>query len=363
MRVAVRADSGTEMGVGHIMRCLTLLDQLAGRLENLEALFVCREHLGHLAALIEARGYPVALLKVNTEIAFSNSLPEHERWLAETSTVDVKQTSNSILERWGGKVDWLIVDHYGVDQIWERQLGDVAERVMVIDDLANRPHDCDLLLDQTYGETEIRYQELVPTRTRVLVGAAYVLLRKEFNLDLEALKSDRRGRDPRNLLISLGGGDPENITGQIIDALRGWRDRFDRITVIAGHANPYVDRLQAQTDDMDVTLLTGVSNIAELMCEHDLAVGASGSTSWERCALGLPTVAVVTANNQLTIINNLQSACAVKSLNPPYSRAALEACMASWLDDRSSYQRAVDACFGICDGKGVDRVCDEVLSL
>jgi UDP-2,4-diacetamido-2,4,6-trideoxy-beta-L-altropyranose hydrolase len=350
------------MGTGHVMRCLTLAQYLQGYGHN--CYFLCRQHPGNLVGLIQSRGFDVSILhNVQTEDEYmldNASIPQHSKWLGANWQTDAVQTRDWLDQR---KPDWLIVDHYALDHQWETYQHSVVGRIMVIDDLADRYHQCDLLLDQTYGETEARYANLVPPKTLVLAGARYALLRKEFDLDTSVLKREKHTRDSRHLLITLGGSDPANITQQIIQALQGWRDDLGKVTVIAGHSNPHLQSLQAMTSPFDITLLAGVNNMADIMRHHDLAVGASGCSTWERCALGMPTVALVTAENQQTIIKRLESTAAVKRLDPPYTSEKLQACIEPWLNDRSAYLKAVDACFGICDGKGTERVCEKILGL
>ena len=363
MKVAVRADSGTEIGVGHIMRSLSLIDQLADQFAAIDVLFICRSHSAHLAKMIEERGYSVKLLKVNRQLLMSEALHLHKRWVGETLSVDAQQTADAILERWGTPADWIILDHYGIDLEWEEKIAKYVKRIMVIDDLADRRHHCDLLLDQTYGEPKDRYDELIPIGAKALIGARYALLRKEFDFNIEEIRKDRSARNPKNLLISLGGGDPENFTGQVLDAIHGWRACFGKITVVLGHANPNYQFLRRKAYSLNVEILQGVDNIAEIILSHDLAIGASGISTWERCALGMPTVAIQTADNQKVLLSRLNKTAAISKLDPPIDRVSLESCLRPFLDVRENYIDAINKCFEICDSKGAHRVVAQLLNL
>lgn len=355
MKIAVRVDSGTHIGVGHVMRCLTLIEYLASKVPRLQVVFICRDHPGNLARVIEQKGYSVELLEIDVQVTTSSSLPEYRRWLAGTPSADAILTKEVILSRFKAGADWLIVDHYGIDAIWEKQLSGFVHKIMVIDDLADRSHVCDVLLDQTYCETEDRYIGLVPTETKLLIGTQYALLRKEFDIDTVALKKDRSRRGSRNLLVSLGGADPDNSTEQVLDALDEWRDRFEKITIVLGHANPHLKSVTRKANALNAEVLQGVDNLAQLICEHDLAIGASGISSWERCALGMPTVVVKTADNQETVLEKLEKTPAIQRLEPPYTRAALKTCVELLSGDDEAYLKAVSSCFKICDSKGAER--------
>jgi len=364
MKVAVRADAGVAMGIGHVMRCLTLLEQLGKSVAGIDVLFICRDHRGHLADLISERGYSVHLLPVNASVGADEMKSLHARWLGELPNCDAEQTASAIQAHFGSMIDWLIVDHYGIDASWHRRLRTQAGCLMVIDDLADRQYDCDLLLDQTYGKDASRYLPWVNNSCRVLAGTDFALLREEFQRAGESIESFRnQAWPPRKLLVTLGGGDPNNVTGEVLEALAEHRNLFDQVTVVLGHANPYMETLRENYQSLDVTLLQAVSNMAQLMREHDLAIGAAGSTSWERCAVGLPTVSVVAADNQKTIASKLQAAGAVQIIECPITAARLYSTLALWLDNRTAYIKAVRASINICDGHGATRVCKELVTL
>ncbi len=293
------------------MRCLTLLDGLRKLSGDIEVLFVCRAHSGHLADSIRERGYHVELLPSGSSLNLSEVKGEHASWLGELSCIDADQTSNAIQAHFGAKADWLIVDHYGIDKDWHRQLRDRTNHLMVIDDLANRQYDCDLLLDQTYGQDERAYKPLVPEHCKLLIGARYALLRPEFE---RARYESLKWRDqPRlnNILITMGGVDKDNATGRLLDALKVSCMPCDTtITVVMGAAAPWLKsvRQQAAALRWPVSVRVNVSNMAQLMAGCDLAIGAAGSTAWERCVLGVPTLMLVLADNQRKIAEGLECA-------------------------------------------------------
>lgn len=292
------------------MRCLTLADALRER--GASCNFVCRQHPGHLLSLIEQRGHHALALPGLQEGAEPNrNDTEHAHWLGTDWATDVQDTQQALSDHTCGQpVDWLVVDHYALDARWEEALRPKAKRIMVIDDLADRPHNCDLLLDQNLGRKEAAYGGLLKGKTTILVGPHYALLRPEF-VALRAQSLARRQSNPqlRRLLITMGGVDKDNATGQVLGALQSCRLPVDlRVTVVMGPHAPWLAQVQAQAAQMSrpTEVLVGVDNMAQLMAESDLAIGAAGGTAWERCSLGLPSLVLVLAQNQLSGAKALQ---------------------------------------------------------
>lgn len=296
--VVFRADASLQIGTGHIMRCLALADAL--REHGVQSYFICRAHAGHLAALIEQRRHSVVLLPLQ-----SGSLPPvaaamrpaHAAWLGIdiTQEMDAKDTLSAIKSCVGSGVtiDWLIVDHYALDYCWEGLLHSTCRRLMVIDDLADRLHDCDLLLDQNLGRTLQDYSvDLLKVPCKVLVGPQYALLRPEFAILRPYSLARRRSTFLGRLLVSMGGVDEDNVTGIVLDALLNYPLPTDcTIEVVMGPHAPYLPEVQKTAASMpwSTQVSVNVVDMAKRLSECDLAIGAAGSTSWERCVLGVPS--------------------------------------------------------------------------
>jgi UDP-2,4-diacetamido-2,4,6-trideoxy-beta-L-altropyranose hydrolase len=299
MRIAFRTDASVQIGTGHVMRCLTLADSLYKH--GVECQFICRQHTGHLLDLIDKRGHrAVALpaLSADTAPLQTGLGPAHAYWLGTNWARDAADTRLALGD---APVDWLVVDHYSLDARWEQTLRSTCKRLMVIDDLADRPHDCDLLLDQNLGRTVEDYSGLIPSKASTLIGPQYALLRSEFvRLRAESL-ARRATPELRRLLITMGGVDKDNATGRVLDALNTCALPHDlSITVVMGQYAPWLQKVQKQVTQLyyPTEVLVGVSDMARLMANSDLAIGAAGSTSWERCCLGLPSIVLVLADNQ-----------------------------------------------------------------
>ena len=296
MRIAFRADASLQIGTGHVMRCLTLADALRER--GAQCSFICRQHPGHLLDLIGQRGHEAIALPVAVSTYKTKSSPAHAAWLATDWATDAQQARQSLGEQ---VMDWLVVDHYALDSRWEQALRPQARQIMVIDDLADRPHDCELLLDQNLGRTEKDYADLLNPTTQKLIGPQYALLRPEFAQWRKYSLARRAKPQLKNLLITMGGVDQGNATGQVLNALKDCTLPADlQITVVMGQQAPWMAQVEAVAAAMPwpTQVHAGVSNMAQLMADSDLAIGAAGGTAWERCVLGLPALVLVLAGNQ-----------------------------------------------------------------
>jgi len=299
MKIAFRADASVQIGTGHVMRCLTLAEEL--RRQGHECDFICRAHEGHLGQLITQKGFALHLLaKTASEEKTREDKPAlaHAGWLGTSWQNDAKETHKMLFKQ---QPDWLVVDHYALDAGWEQEVANAVGQIMVIDDLADREHECAVLLDQNLGRQPSDYDSLVPNHCERLTGPKYALLRPEF-ADLRPASLARR-QDPKleRILISLGGVDRTNVTGHVLEALAGSELHSDvELDIIMGGAAPYLDDVKRQAAELPfrATVSVNVQNMAERMCRADLAIGAAGGTAWERCSLGLPSIVLVLAENQ-----------------------------------------------------------------
>lgn len=372
MKIAFRTDASLQMGSGHVMRCLTLADALKAR--GAQCHFISRAHQGHLMEVIRQRGYTVNSLAapvqqmqsaINT-IAITgqdaqNKKPKklaHETWLGNTWQADAQETSTTLASL---KLDWLVVDHYGLDQRWENALAVHCCQLMVIDDLADRPHLCNMLLDQNLGRQPQDYAGLVPIHCQVLSGPEYALLRPEFAA-LRTYSLQRRQAQPalRQLLITMGGVDQPNATGQVLQALKTCELPAEcRITVVMGLTAPWLKNVQELAEQMPwpTAVMVNVNDMAQRMADSDLAIGAAGSTSWERCCLGLPTLMVVLADNQKEAAEHLQKAGAADCLS--FGGLLLQDLhdrLQCFIDHPKQLGQMSNFASAITDGQGVERI-------
>lgn len=309
-RVFIRADASVGIGSGHIMRCLTLADELKDL--GAEAEFICRTLPGDLCDFVESKGYRVHRLELAPERDAEETAGVLQRYAADGEGSGDKGERKMAAYR--NAPVTLIVDHYGLDAEWESQIRPFAGRIAVIDDLADRRHDCDLLLDQNLHEgLERRYQALVPPSCRLFLGPAHALLRPEFTRAREALPE--RDGAIRRVLVFFGGSDPTGETAKAIEAIRAWNRPDTAVDVVVGGSNPRRAELERVSHEVPgVRFHCQVDNMAELMAKADVALGAGGSTSWERCYLGLPAGIVAVADNQLSPTEALAQTGAIRNL-------------------------------------------------
>lgn len=359
MNISFRTDASLQIGTGHVMRCLTLADALQA--DGAQCHFICREHPGNLIAQIIKRGFTVSVLPTATEITnelLVEAQSNYAVWLGTDWATDAAQSKNAIGAM---TVDWLIVDHYAIDARWEQALRPLCRKLMVIDDLADRPHDCDLLLDQNLGRDVHDYNQLVPEDCTVLAGPHYALLRPEFAALRDESLRRRAAPQLKHLLITMGGVDQDDATGSVLEALQDCQLPADlHITIVMGQHAPWLERVQLLAKQMQqpTVVKINVNNMAQLMTDSDFAIGAAGSTSWERCCLGLPTLIVVLAENQRNGAAALVKSGSVKALdNVDVIPQALQSMLSLLITTDALIQLSQKSCL-VTDGQGASRVRD-----
>ena len=347
MRVVFRVDASLQMGTGHVMRCLTLAQVLKENGANVE--FICRKHEGNLIDKIRSSGFNVHELGLFEETEVDTSLA-HSHWLGATQQQDADDCIDIFKAK---KVDWLIVDHYALDEQWQERLKPYYEKLMVIDDLADRKHQCDILLDQTFGRQQEDYLAFTTKDCELLLGSQYALLRPEF-AKWRPYSLERRSKPEfKQLLINMGGVDIDNVTENILDELKMCNLPNDiDITVVMGGSAPHLESVKSKaiTLPCKTEVKVDVDNMAEVMANSDIAIGAAGATTWERCCLGLPTIQFVIAKNQLFSAETLAQHNIVKLAKEIKETAYL-------LESSSEWMKSVGSvALEICDGMGSYKV-------
>ena len=296
MRVIFRTDSSVQIGSGHVMRCLTLANEL--RCRGIEILFICRQFTGTYVKEIQAAGHAVRMLSGSTDLLLSSSHSE-AIWPIAMMERDAAETLDVLKDLDYAAVDWLIVDHYGLDKTWETLLRPVVNNIMVIDDLANRPHDCDVVLDQNYFGSRMvsRYDKLIPAHCRRLLGPQYALLQSAY----AQLRKSLAPRDGiiKKVLIFFGGSDLTQQTKSVLHALSSPELSHLIVDIVLGNNYPDPEAILFLATLRPNTLVhRNLPSLAELMACADLFIGAGGATTWERLCFGLPSIVMSIAKNQ-----------------------------------------------------------------
>lgn len=296
MNVAFRADASNQIGSGHFMRCLALAIEL--KKQGAQIRFLSRNLPIHLANMLSIRGIEHISL---SEDAVNESIDElaHAAWLG----VSQKQDSLSSIKALSDQVwDWLVVDHYALDARWESALHLSVKKIMAIDDLADRQHDCDVLLDHNnYADMQTRYTGKVPAHCQLLLGARYALLRDEFRIQRQQLKV--RTGEVKSILVFFGGVDEKNYTMQAIEALSKINS-LPHVDVVIGAQHPFKSQIERACSNNGFVCHEQTPHMAKLMANADLAIGAGGTATWERCCLGLSTISLCVAENQSKLIDD-----------------------------------------------------------
>jgi len=341
VRVLCRVDASVEIGSGHVFRCAALARRLAdaGHVQ-----FVCRNLAGDLNHLLETQGFDVRRLFSESEYGWT----EDQDALACRAAVGA------------GHYDWVIVDHYGLGARWERAMAHTADRILAIDDLG-RQHDCQVLLDQNYqSPVHDLYRSRLPADCERLLGPKYALLRPEFAaLRAESLARPRQGIS--RVLVFMGGSDPLNETTKALTGIARLGQVRDMarlaVDVVIGAANPHRRAVETACADLpNATLHVQTSRMAQLMADADCAIGAPGSSTWERCTLGLPAVVTILAENQAPIGEAVNEAGGHLLLGWHDAVSAEDYARGLLALDAASLNAMSTAAAAICDGAGAERV-------
>jgi UDP-2,4-diacetamido-2,4,6-trideoxy-beta-L-altropyranose hydrolase len=334
MRVLFRADASVAIGSGHIVRCATMAQALVEGGHGVE--FICRSLPGDLNGWLTARGFRV-------------------RRITATSNDDAVACRDAI---GGHRFDWLVVDHYELAAEWEAAMAGAAQRIAAIDDFG-RTHECDLLIDQNVANPLQRAYHL-PARCERLFGPEFAILDPQF----AALRSAslRRCRNAvRRALIFMSGSDPANETEKVLQGLTLLKARDLAIDVVIGASNPHRNSVAARCARIpNVKLHIQTQFMPELMAATDCAIGAGGNNTWERCALGLPALVTILADNQVMAAEALVSAGAHRLLGWHNTLTPADYADALVALDEPSLAALSTAAAGICDGGGLSRVIERL---
>ncbi|MBW0146826.1 UDP-2,4-diacetamido-2,4,6-trideoxy-beta-L-altropyranose hydrolase [Marinobacter arenosus] len=351
--VVFRVDASLDIGTGHVMRCLTLADAL--RANGSRCIFILRNLPGNLENVVRGRDHEVRMLPERSILA-TEALPGHAGWLQTDWQTDAADT---IAAMDGVQPDWLVVDHYAIDGRWERALAGNAQSLLVIDDLADRAHACEMLLDQNLGRRQSDYDGLLPQSTVRLIGPQYALLRPEFEQSRAYSLARRQSGAVETILVSMGGVDIENVTADVLGALDGIEELSPcHVIVVLGAGSPHAEQISGLVQQMrlDARLLVNVGDMASLLSDVDLAIGAAGGSAWERCCLGLPSLLVVMADNQKQGTDALDKTGAALSVGDRRHVSEHLAGAVRLMLDPAKIRAMSDRAASLCDGQGPSRV-------
>jgi UDP-2,4-diacetamido-2,4,6-trideoxy-beta-L-altropyranose hydrolase len=347
MKVAIRTDASPTMGTGHLMRCLTLADAL--RVDGAEVTFLCALSTVPWSRLVEDRRHQIRILDERGEGLGDGDL-RHSSWLPWGQVADADATATAL----AGPADWLVVDHYGLDARWEMRMRAAGRKVMAIDDLADRAHDCDLLLDHN-PQVADRYDSLVPPTADRLIGPRYALLRPEFATARGTL---HRGVIER-IAVFMSGTDPEGSTLMVLAALAESDLRDIELDVVIGGASPHIAAVKAAAERRGrATVHVDTPDIAGLFARADLAVGGGGVAALERSCVGVPSITIAIADNQIPGLEVLRNRGAVAHLGDiaMVSAEIMSAMVRRLRNSPAQLEALAETAASVVDGKGTGRI-------
>ena len=352
MKIAFRTDASNLIGSGHIMRCLSLALEL--KRCGHEVLFVTRPNKGNLNEVLLQNGFVVKTLET-VPLKNTNKLNGYEKWLGCSQKTDAYDFIQVIRKK---TIDWLIIDHYSLDFIWENEVKNYVKNIFVIDDLANRKHACDLLLDVGWFKNmQERYTNLIMDNCRTLLGPKNLLLRQEFFYYKQ--KKNSMNEKIEKIFLFFGGSDSKNLTSKFLEILS--TDHFKRyfVNVVVGKNHPNLRYIEFLVKSREKTNLhIQVDNIAKIIYNSSFGIGAGGMNTWERISLGLPSLVVNTAENQEDSTKSLSDLGLIILLNDFFNlnNTDLKNRLEEAFSFKNSIKNRINQEFPFLDGRGCKRV-------
>lgn len=345
----IRADASLRIGSGHIHRCLALAAGL--RAAGCDVQFLTKPQPGDLNALIRQQGFDLIELPSHTTDLDQLEDGDYAGWLGCSAAQDAEDCLTALA---GKRAHYLIVDHYSLDKSWSQTMRASADRILVIDDLANRELDCDILLNQNHGFEPQDYQGLLTDDCQQLLGAHHALLRPGFAALREtALERRQQTQAIKRVLLALGSYDSLDRWDEIISALN---ECSIEELVVTGDKPNLAPPSQTSACHFKLDIVGVVDDMEQRMARADFAIGAAGSSSWERCCLGLPSAIFVAAENQRPLADAVVAAKAAWILPDTDLSFILKQILTSLSEHPSHYQESCNNAAALCDGKGVERV-------
>lgn len=331
----IRADSNVKMGAGHIMRCIALAQEWQAK--GGRAIFITTCNNEALLTRIQNEGFQITQLK--------KSYPSPEDW----------KVMSKILK--GESDTWVVVDGYHFDSLYHSRIKEEGHPLLVIDDMNHLQHYyADILLNPNIDAENLNYS--YEQNSRLLLGTRYVLLRHEF-LTWKEWKEEIP-QVARNVMITLGGSDSNNVTLEIIHSLRKLSASGLQVKVIAGPSHPQISSLQkaANLAAFPVEIFHNVHKMTEFMAWADLAISAGGTTCWELAYMRVPYAIIILAKNQEKIAVGLDNADAAINLGwySSLTSDALTDCLSDLIENRNKRMELIWNGKNLVDGLGVERV-------
>jgi UDP-2,4-diacetamido-2,4,6-trideoxy-beta-L-altropyranose hydrolase len=348
--IVFRVDASSQIGTGHFMRCLTLAAEI--KKHGAQIVFISRNLPSNLSDLLKEKGIECIHLSRVDRQSQVDELP-HSSWLGVNQTQDAQETIKAIGDQ---LCDWIIVDHYAIDERWEIAVQASCKKIMVIDDLADRQHNCHVLLDQNYySDMQTRYFGKVPSHCQLLLGPRFALLRDEFRALRKKIKV--RTGEVKKILVFFGGVDADNYTSLAMQALLELKSKL-QVDVVIGAQHPNREQIKRYCISHGFICHVQTAQMAKLMTEADLGIGAGGTATWERCCLGLTSIVICIAENQKKMISDGAQAGFFYSVESKNNLVdVIRHHIKALIENPALIKHISDLGMHVVDGEGIDQVC------
>ena len=339
--IVFRADSSSKIGWGHILRCSALAQRFKEK--NYKVSFIVRPHLNNISHILNKNGFNIFYLK-------------DKKYCWKEDAIQTKNIIKNI-----GQIDWLIMDNYGLDAKWENVVRPFVKKLMVIDDMTLRTHECDLLLDQNYYKnTNKLYSKFIPKESKILLGPKFALIRNNFYEKRKKLKL--RSGEINRILISFGGSDNIHEILKVMNAITELDKKIEVDLLLPNLNQNYTEIQKLLSKFTNITIHYQNLDIVKLMINADLSIGAGGSSNWERCCLGLPSVVSIFAKNQLQLTTELAEKGCIVNLGMSKKLSSKNYVNTIKNLDKFSLNKMSKNGLKLVDGKGTIRVVKEMLN-
>tara|TARA_Y100001968_G_scaffold319582_1_gene351323 strand:+ start:2057 stop:3097 length:1041 start_codon:yes stop_codon:yes gene_type:complete len=346
MNIFFRVDCSYIIGGGHIKRCLSLAKEF--KINGIKSTFICQDLAGLDTSLFDEEEYSYYIIPATKNL--------------------LKDAINSkkVIDKINLKVDLLIIDNYNINFIWENLLKDSADKLVVIDDLINNKHECDLIINQVYGTKKKDYDNYILKPCIFLLGNKYMMIRKEFLEERKEIVYYSDMKKIKDVHISFGLNDKDALTIKFSKLILEYFPQL-RLHISIGNKFMFINELKllSKLNKKRIVFTMNTKNVAAQMSKCQIAIGSPGMLTWERAFLGLPSLQLGTSKNQVEIMEKLDyyGICKWLGLAETIQDSEFIDKFKSFLHDSELLEEMRNNCLGIIDGKGIQRICSKLIEL
>ncbi|MFB5195260.1 UDP-2,4-diacetamido-2,4,6-trideoxy-beta-L-altropyranose hydrolase [Neobacillus sp. KR4-4] len=353
-----RVDASKEIGTGHLIRCLTIAHK--AKIHGFNIVFICKNDKDNLKQMVVNEGFQ--FFEIPKELNFKiDPTVNYSEWLKSSFEHDVSKSINIIQQFIGQK--YLIIDHYGIDFKWETIIYEFVDKLIVIDDLADRKHKCDILIDQNFFmDLNVRYKDKLIGETKTFLGPNFAIFRDEFYVNRILVNVRTK---VQKILIFFGGSDPTNATLRTLNLINEINLENIAVEVVVGSTNKDKDEIQTICNNTrNFNFHCQINYFSKLISECDLCIGAGGINLWERIFMLLPTITISVAENQDSVLQEVQKTGCIYHLghHKNLSQNEIEKQLLRLIHNPSEIQKMSINCKSVISSNDKDYLINDILS-